>query len=89
MSTRQKIAGVAVIVVALVALAVKVSVDAVRGGGDVYVPPEWEKLTDEEREKKLDDEERRRRASGRGPSARRLPEDPPGGPPPQRKQPRK
>ena len=78
MSTRQKIAGLVIIVAALVAVAIKVSVDAGRdGGGRVYTPPEWEKLTDEEREKKLDDEERKRRRSGRGPSGRRLPEDPP------------
>jgi hypothetical protein len=78
MSTRQKIAGLVVVVAALIALAVKVSVDASRdGGGRVYTPPEWEKLTDEQREKKLDDEERKRRALGRGPSGRRLPEDPP------------
>jgi hypothetical protein len=77
-STRQKVAGLAVVVAVLVALAVKFSVDAARDqGGRVYRPPEWEKLSEEEREKKLDDEERTRRARGRGPSGRRLPEDPP------------
>ena len=78
MTTRQKIAGLMIIVAALVAIAIKVSVDAARdGGGRVYSPPEWEKLSHDQREKKLDDEERKRRRLGRGPSGRRLPEDPP------------
>ena len=79
MSRKSKVVLLAAAVAGLVAVAAKVTCDAVRPPPRVYSPPGWRELTPQQREQRLDEEERRRRRSGRGPS-RRLPEDGPARP---------
>ena len=75
MQKRTKVGLLVAAVVALVAIAAKMSYHTLSPPSKVYAPPSWQNLTPQEREKRLDNEERKRRMMGRG-ALRHLPEDP-------------